>query len=138
MESFIRASTIERLRVEIYADHPAMGRAAALAVRNRLRRLQAEKEDIRMIFAAAPSQNEFLDALLRQKPMDVVCLGIGENGHLAFNDRPVADFADPALVKAVELDEVCRQQQVNDGCFDEISAVPHRALTFLHQCYEFD
>jgi glucosamine-6-phosphate deaminase len=43
--------------------------------------------------------------------------GIGENGHLAFNDPPVADFADSKLVKIVELDEVCRQQQVHDGCF---------------------
>lgn len=68
-------------------------------------------------------------ALLREAPVDLVCLGIGENGHLAFNDPPVADFADPAWVKVVELDELCRQQQVNDGCFASLEAVPRHALT---------
>jgi glucosamine-6-phosphate deaminase len=68
-------------------------------------------------------------ALLAEKPIDVVCFGIGENGHLAFNDPPVADFADPQLIKIVELDEACRQQQVNDGCFPTPDAVPRRALT---------
>lgn len=68
-------------------------------------------------------------ALLAEAPVDVVCLGIGENGHLAFNDPPVADFADPVLVKVVELDEVCRQQQVNDGCFPTLEAVPRHAIT---------
>ena len=68
-------------------------------------------------------------ALLAQAPIDVVCLGIGENGHIAFNDPPVADFADPLAVKIVELDEACRGQQVNDGCFPSFDAVPRRALT---------
>lgn len=67
--------------------------------------------------------------LLGVSPIDVVCLGIGENGHLAFNDPPVADFHEPALVKIVELDEVCRQQQVNDGCFPTLADVPRSALT---------
>ncbi|EDY19489.1 glucosamine/galactosamine-6-phosphate isomerase [Chthoniobacter flavus Ellin428] len=56
-------------------------------------------------------------------------MGIGENGHLAFNDPPVADFNDPQLVKIVELDEKCRRQQVHDGCFPEIEAVPAHAIT---------
>lgn len=68
-------------------------------------------------------------ALLQEAPIDVCCLGIGENGHLAFNDPPVADFADPAWVKVVELDLPCRQQQVNDGCFSSLEAVPTHALT---------
>lgn len=68
-------------------------------------------------------------ALLSEKPIDLVCLGIGENGHLAFNDPPVADFHDPRLIKIVELDAACRQQQVNDGCFPALAAVPARALT---------
>lgn len=68
-------------------------------------------------------------ALLERYPADIVCLGIGENGHVAFNDPPVADFADPALVKKVALDPVCRQQQVNDGCFAALSQVPTHALT---------
>jgi glucosamine-6-phosphate deaminase len=67
--------------------------------------------------------------LLTQYPPDIVCLGIGENGHLAFNDPPVADFNDPKLVKQVELDLACRQQQVNDGCFRSIEYVPTHALT---------
>ena len=56
-------------------------------------------------------------------------LGIGENGHIAFNDPPVADFNDPLLIKPVELDAVCRQQQVNDGCFATIDDVPTHALS---------
>ncbi len=67
--------------------------------------------------------------LLEQYPADIVCMGIGENGHIAFNDPPVADFNDSELVKRVELDEICRMQQVNDGCFDSIELVPTHALT---------
>lgn len=67
--------------------------------------------------------------LLNSAPVDIVCLGIGVNGHIAFNDPPVADFNDPESVKVVELDEVCRQQQVDDGCFSAIDEVPTQALT---------
>ena len=67
--------------------------------------------------------------LAAREPIDLVCMGIGENGHLAFNDPPVADFRDPQFVKIVALDETCRQQQVNDGCFPTLDAVPTRALT---------
>lgn len=61
-------------------------------------------------------------------PIDIVCCGIGVNGHLAFNDPP-ADFDDPLTVKIVELDAQCRQQQVDDGCFASIRDVPTHALT---------
>jgi glucosamine-6-phosphate deaminase len=67
--------------------------------------------------------------LLAQYPLDLCCLGIGENGHLAFNDPPVADFADPLDVKEVELDPTCRQQQVNEGHFPELASVPSHAIT---------
>jgi len=69
------------------------------------------------------------DRLLREHPLDVCLLGVGENGHIAFNDPPVADFEDKAYVKVVELEERCRQQQVNDGCFEHIDQVPTHALT---------
>lgn len=68
-------------------------------------------------------------ALLQTAPIDLVCLGVGENGHLAFNDPAVADFNDPAVVKVVALDEACRRQQVNDGCFPSLEQVPRQALT---------
>ena len=68
-------------------------------------------------------------ALLQQAPVDIVCLGIGENGHIAFNDPPVADFYDPDRVKPVVLDPACRQQQVNDGCFAGLDVVPTMAVT---------
>ena len=68
-------------------------------------------------------------ALLAQYKTDIVCLGIGENTHLAFNDPHVADFNDPFLVKVVDMDEKCRMQQVNDGCFNSIEEVPTHALT---------
>lgn len=68
-------------------------------------------------------------ALLQSHPLDLALMGVGENGHLAFNDPPVADFSDPLLVKVVELEEACRQQQVNDGCFPALAQVPTHALT---------
>ncbi|MGH7238341.1 MAG: 6-phosphogluconolactonase, partial [Candidatus Saccharimonadales bacterium] len=67
--------------------------------------------------------------LLAQYPPDIVCMGIGENGHLAFNDPPVADFDDLVMVKMVKLDAACRQQQVNDDCFARLSEVPAYAIT---------
>lgn len=68
-------------------------------------------------------------ALLQASPPDITCMGIGENGHLAFNDPPVADFKDPKKVKVIPLDLASRQQQVNDGCFDRLDAVPKTAMT---------
>jgi glucosamine-6-phosphate deaminase len=67
--------------------------------------------------------------LLAAAPIDIVCLGIGVNGHIAFNDPPVADFNDPLDVKTVELDAICRQQQVDDGSFARLAAVPTHAIT---------
>ena len=67
--------------------------------------------------------------LLEQQAIDLCCLGVGENGHLAFNDPPVADFRDPRLVKIVKLDEACRNQQVGEGHFPSLGAVPAYALT---------
>ena len=67
--------------------------------------------------------------LLQRHPLDLCCLGVGENGHLAFNDPPVADFADPRDVKVVELDAACRMQQVHEGHFTGLGAVPTHAIT---------
>ena len=67
--------------------------------------------------------------LLEANPVDIVCMGIGENTHIAFNDPHVADFNDPSMVKLVELDEVSRMQQVHDGCFASIEEVPRMAIT---------
>ncbi len=67
--------------------------------------------------------------LLRAQPIDLCCLGIGENGHVAFNDPPVADFADPRVVKLVKLDEKCRLQQVGEGHYPNLAAVPQYAFT---------
>lgn len=186
---------VDSLRVRVYRSRDETGKAAGEAAAARLKELLAQKERVRVIFAAAPSQNEMLDALasyraiewprvtafhmdeyiglpdgapqafgrylrdrlfdrvrpgrvhyiegtneireecrryealLREAPIDIVCLGIGENGHIAFNDPPVADFDDPLLIKPVELDEACRQQQVNDGCFGSFGEVPTHALT---------
>ncbi len=66
---------------------------------------------------------------MRDHPADAVALGFGENGHLAFNDPPYADFDDPAWVKAVALDEVSRRQQVGEGHFDDLGEVPTHAIT---------
>lgn len=72
---------------------------------------------------------ERYNRIIREKPVDVVCMGIGENGHIAFNDPPVADFNDPKVVKIVDLDDACRMQQVHDGCFPTFDDVPKQAIT---------
>ena len=69
------------------------------------------------------------EELLKQHPVDIACIGIGENGHIAFNDPPVADFNDPRLVKVVELDEACRKQQLGEGWFSTFDDVPTHALS---------
>lgn len=69
------------------------------------------------------------EALLKVAPMDIISLGIGENGHIAFNDPHEADFVDSKWVRETSLDLVCRQQQVNDGEFAHIDEVPVKALT---------
>ncbi|HZJ18812.1 MAG TPA: glucosamine-6-phosphate deaminase [Pricia sp.] len=66
---------------------------------------------------------------LKNHPIDIACIGIGENGHIAFNDPPVADFNDPKLVKLVTLDEACRNQQLGEGWFPTFEDVPEQALT---------
>lgn len=188
----------EKLSVHTYPTRAEMGAAAAEACVGLLNCLLEHKEELNLIFAAAPSQNEFLSglvdagrngrldfsrinafhmdeyiglsadapqgfgnflhthlfdfvpfksvscidptaepetearryaALLAAHPCDLVCMGIGENGHIAFNDPHVADFDDPQTVKVVELDEKCRMQQVHDGCFAALSEVPTHALT---------
>ena len=85
--------------------------------------------EIHLIKPESAKADKHYESLLKALPIDLVCLGIGENGHLAFNDPPVADFDDPDWVKVVELDDVCRQQQVNDGCFATFDEVPKQAIT---------
>ena len=75
------------------------------------------------------AESERYTAILQAHPTDIVVMGIGENGHIAFNDPPVADFDDPRWVKPVKLDDVCRQQQVNDGCFAKFDDVPEYAMS---------
>lgn len=97
----------------------------------------------RLFDKVRPGQVEYLDgtarnveqecsryaALLQAAPPDITCLGIGENGHLAYNDPPFADFTDPKAVKQVEIDDASRRQQVNEGCFQALQDVPRIAIT---------
>jgi glucosamine-6-phosphate deaminase len=69
------------------------------------------------------------EKLLRDNPVDMACIGIGENGHIAFNDPAVADFKDSEYLKVVELDKACRKQQVGEGWFPTIKHVPEKAVT---------
>lgn len=84
--------------------------------------LEGDAPDLEQISSA-------YSAKLAEAPIDLICMGIGENGHVAFNDPPVADFSDARGVKIIPLDPVCRQQQVNDGCFPSLKDVPQSALT---------
>ena len=114
--------------VGLSADHP--GTFRAYQQRHVLARIKpAAFHGIRGEATDSAAECRRYAALLREAPIDLVCLGIGENGHLAFNDPPVADFSDSEWVKPVQLDELCRQQQVNDGCFSTFEEVPLTALT---------
>lgn len=77
----------------------------------------------------AEEEAERYGNLIKNNPADIVVMGIGENGHIAFNDPAVADFHDKKAAKCVQLDEICRCQQVNDGCFENINDVPMCAIT---------
>jgi glucosamine-6-phosphate deaminase len=186
---------VEELKVYVWSDRQSAGAAAGKETVARIKRLIEEKGEARVLFAAAPSQDEslaylkdsdvdwskvrafhldeyvdlradhparfgaFLNRalfdhvkfksvhylyqeglepnemvkqytdLLAKFPLDLMLLGVGENGHLAFNDPAVADFEDPAVIKIVDLDDTCRMQQVNDGCFKSFDEVPKHAMT---------
>ncbi len=183
------------LTVKIYDTRKELGEAAAQEAAAALKKVIEEKGEANVIFAAAPSQNEFLEALCRfdvdwtkvrgfhmdeyiglpadapqgfgnflrrgifekvpfcsveyinggaediegeiarysalleKYPVDIVFMGIGENGHIAFNDPAVCHFDDRNLLNRVALDEICRNQQVHDGCFARLDLVPTHALT---------
>lgn len=184
----------DMMNIHISGTRAAMGQAAAHDIAIAIRQVLKEKEALRMILAAAPSQSDMLSALrhepeidwqrvsvfhmdeyiglpeqspqrfanwlrsefvdhlplagfepidpgpdpiaacsayaklLAKAPIDIVLLGIGTNGHLAFNDPP-ADLHDPEPVKVVTLDQMCREQQVLDGCFPSLEHVPKQAIT---------
>ena len=84
--------------------------------------LEGDSEDILGVIAR-------YEKLLKNHSVDVACIGIGENGHIAFNDPPVADFNDLHWVKVVQLDEACRKQQLSEGWFPTLNDVPREALS---------
>jgi glucosamine-6-phosphate deaminase len=110
------------------ADHPASFR---LWIRTRLadkvhpgktHYLEADAGDLNAEMAR-------YSALLSEAPIDIAFVGFGENGHIAFNDPPVANFSDPAMLKIIALDEGCRRQQAGEGHFADVASVPKEALT---------
>jgi glucosamine-6-phosphate deaminase len=114
--------------VDLSEDHPASFRRY---LRERLTRKVHMKEFFEVDGTAPdPEQTarEYADKLRSADPL-LCFLGIGENGHLAFNDPPVADFADPLDVKIVRLDAMCRQQQAAEGWFSSVEDVPEFAIT---------
>ena len=195
MKELIFTQNYGDTKLSVFSTRLAMGKAAAKDAGEQMIKLLSEKPSISCLFAAAPSQQEFLDALavypgidwqrviafqmddyiglpsdseasfayflknaifdklpfgavhlmkdyfetpdpiaaytalIKKHPIDIVFMGIGENGHIAFNDPGIADFNDPHDMKIVELDNKSRQQQVNDGCFPDIDSVPKCAYT---------
>jgi len=109
------------------ADHPA---SFARYMRERIVE-RAQPGEFHFVDGtnSAPRECARYAALLRAHPLDLCCLGIGENGHLAFNDPPFADFDDELDVKEVSLDDASRRQQVGEGHFATIQDVPLTALT---------
>mgnify|MGYP000933919639 CR=1 FL=1 len=110
------------------ADHPASFRK--ILSDHLLTKIQAM--EVHLIGGESPDgrgEMERYAALLATHPIDVACIGIGENGHIAFNDPHVADFSDPEIIKTVTLDEACRKQQVWEGWFPALEDVPAEAYT---------
>jgi len=192
----LKEFNVGKMHVRCFETRKEMGDVSAKDAAAAIKKVIAEKGECNAIFAAAPSQNDFLaslaadtsidwtkvnayhmdeyiglpsdapqgfgnflkeaifgkvpfksvnylgggaedidaeikryEELLKTNKPDMVFMGIGENGHIAFNDPHVAHFDDDCLVKKVELDAKCRQQQVNDGCFAAFDDVPTHALT---------
>lgn len=109
-------------------DHPASFRRY---LRDNLTRKVKMKEFFEIDGTASDPEQACKEyaALLRAANPQLCLLGIGENGHLAFNDPGVADFNDPLDVKVVQLDTTCRQQQEAEGWFSRLEEVPERAMT---------
>ena len=137
------------MKTIIGKDKTDMAAKAADFAAERIRKAIADRGEARVIVATGASQFEFLEALvnevngeaedpkaeiarlqklLREAPIDVACVGIGENGHLAFNDPP-ADFNTEDAYIVVNLDEKCRNQQVGEGWFATIDDVPKQAFS---------
>jgi glucosamine-6-phosphate deaminase len=114
--------------VDIAPDHRASFRRY---LRERLSGKVRMKEFFEIDGSATDPENTSSNyaARLRSASPQLCFLGIGENGHLAFNDPAVADFADPLDAKIVQLDAECRRQQVAEGWFDEVDQVPEHAIT---------
>jgi len=107
-------------------SHPA---SFARYIRERIvDRAQPRPKEVHYVPNQASGCDDYA-ALLRAHPLDLCVMGIGENGHLAFNDPPVADFEDLMDVKVVTLDDACRRQQVGEGHFPSVESVPAQALT---------
>lgn len=125
-------SAVEALHLDEYAGMPSTHPASfRLWLKTRL----ADRVSLRAMHYLtgdapdAEAECRRYGTLLAEAPVNAGFIGIGENGHIAFNDPPVADFADPLPVKIVRLDDACRRQQVGEGHFERISAVPECALS---------
>jgi len=195
-DGLVRQFSSGKLRVLEYMDRDFLGRSAARTVADVMRRVISERGRVRMVFASAMSQVDFLkylgqeqdvdwskvyafhldnykdyppqheqsfsqflidrlfnrvrDAhffpidsqahdpesevkrytqLLREAPIDIMILGIGESGHLAFIDPPYCDFNDPHAFKVTRLDDQTLDQLIHDGCFQTRTEVPREAYT---------
>jgi len=186
---------VDNLEVYVYPDRKEMGKSSGECIAAKIKELLSQQDELRMIFAAAPSQSETLKqlrseknidwsrinvfnmdeyigitkehpasfshflhsslfdyvhpksvqllnglnnpaeeckryaGLITAKPIDMVLLGIGDNGHIAFNEPSIANFDDREAVRAIKLDEMSRIQQVEEGCFQHLEEVPKMAVT---------
>ncbi|MCP2324229.1 glucosamine-6-phosphate deaminase [Hamadaea flava] len=112
----------------IEADHPAsFQRWIRERVGERMR--PAAVEYINGKAADADAECDRYEALLRAEPIDLTCMGIGENGHLAFNEPGAADFDDPRWVRRIKLTPESISQQVGEGHFADAQSVPHTAIS---------
>ena len=115
--------------VGLAADHPASFRR--FLKERLLAKLPCPVKRFTFVGGDAPdtaAECARLEAAIREKPVDLACIGIGENGHIAFNDPP-ADFETKAAYAVVALDEVCRLQQVGEGWYPNLDAVPTHAFS---------
>jgi glucosamine-6-phosphate deaminase len=135
--AYLAASTVidwKRVVAFHMDEYTGLSEDAPQGFGNFLRERLFEKVPLKKVYyikGAAPPEEECkrYGGLVTGKPLDLLLCGIGENGHIAFNDPPSADFRDPLPMKLVTLDRACRNQQVHDGCFPSLRRVPRTAFT---------
>ncbi len=137
LAAFVSREDVDTTRINLFNmdEYIGIGSCSSRSFANYLERAVASKRRFRSVNYIDGSNHDTghaiseYEALLMEHPIDLVFMGVGENGHIAFNDPHVALFNDPRKIKVVDMDIKCRMQQVNDGAFGSLAEVPTHAIT---------